>query len=274
MGKLSGKVALITGSGRGIGRAVALKLAREGAAVVINDLEEAVATEVVGAIRTAGGKAVSCVGSVIADGFAERFIATGLDNFGGLDIIVNNAGYTMDSMIGRMSDEDFDAMYKVHLKAPFQILRAASEFFTTAAMKETAEGREVYRKVVNISSIAGVGGNVGQANYSSMKAGVIGLTKTLAKEWGRFRINVNCVAFGVIETRLTAATDEKKTVTVDGNKVAIGIPRKVRDGIAAMIPLGRAGTPEEAADAVYLFCSPESNYITGQVITAGGGLVI
>ena len=208
------------------------------------------------------------------DGFADRFIKTALDSFGSIDIIVNNAGYTIDSMLGRMSDEQFDAMYEVHLKAPFQILRAASEYFISMAMQEAAEGREVFRKVVNISSIAGVGGNVGQANYSAMKAGVIGLTKALAKEWGRSRVNVNSVAFGMIETRLSEGTEKRKTVMVDGREVPVGIPKKLKEGYEKMIPLGRAGTVEEAGDAVYLFCSPESNYISGQTIVAGGGLTL
>lgn len=272
MGKLAGKVALVTGSGRGIGRAVALKLASEGAAVVINDLDEDPATEVVDEIQKAGGSAVACIGSVTAAGFADKFIQTALDSFGGIDIIVNNAGYTMDAMLGKMTDEQFDLMYAVHLKAPFQILRAASGFISTAAKQEAAEGREVFRKVVNISSVAGIGGNVGQANYASMKAGILGLTKTLAKEWGRFKVNVNCVGFGVIETRLTEGTDEKKTVMVDGKEVAVGIPTKVKEGFAKMIPLGRAGSPAEAADAVYLFCCPESNYVSGQTLVCGGGL--
>lgn len=274
MSKLAGKVALVTGSGRGIGRAVALKLASEGAAVVVNDLDQGPAAEVVAEIEKAGGKAVACVGSVTAAGFADRFIKTAIDRFGGIDIVVNNAGYTIDSLIGKMTDEQFDLMYEVHLKAPFQILRAASGFIAAAAKKEAEEGREVFRKVVNISSVAGLGGNMGQANYSSMKAGITGLTKTLAKEWGRFKVNVNCVGFGVIETRLTEGTDEKKTVIVDGKEVAVGIPTKVKEGFARMIPLGRSGSAEEAADAVYLFCSPESNYISGQVLVCGGGLSI
>jgi len=275
MGKLNDKVALVSGAGRGIGRAVALKLAREGASVVVNDLDEEIAQGVVDEIRQNGGQAVACVGSVTADGFAERFVRTALDSFGGLDIIVNNAGYTMDALVGKMSDEAFDAMYQVHLKAPFQILRTASGFIVDAAKKEAQEGREVFRKVVNISSIAGTGGNVGQANYSSMKAGVLGLTKSLAKEWGRFKVNVNCVAFGFIETRLTQATEEKMRVEVDGGREAsIGMPSKVIEGFKRMIPLGRAGTPEEAADAVYLMCIPESNYISGQTLICGGGLTM
>lgn len=273
MNKLESKVALITGAGQGIGRATALKLASEGAAIVVNDLDEASAKAVVDEIMQSGGRAVACVGSVTEDGFAERFVQTALESFGGLDIIVNNAGYTMDALIGKMSDQAFDAMYGVHLKAPFQILRAASEFIINSAKKEAEESREVFRKVINISSVAGTGGNVGQANYSSMKAGVVGLTKTLAKEWGRFKVCVNCVAFGFIETRLTQATEEKMQVEVDGGqKASVGMPPKVIEGFKKMIPLGRAGTPEEAADAVYLLCSPESNYISGQTLICGGGL--
>lgn len=272
-GKLENKVALITGSGRGIGRAVAMKLASEGARIVVNDLDEAPANEVVAEIKAAGGEAVACAGSVTADDFAERFIKAALDTFGRIDIIVNNAGYTMDSLIGKMSDESFDALYNVHLKAPFQILRAASGYLAASAKQEAEEGREIFRKVVNISSVAGTGGNVGQANYSSMKSGVLGLTKSLAKEWGRFKVNVNCVAFGFIETRLTQASEEKLVVKVDGGQeAAVGMPPKVIEGFKRMIPLGRAGTPEEAADAVYLMCCPESNYISGQTIICGGGL--
>lgn len=272
MGKMDNKVALITGSGRGIGRAVALKLASEGAKIVVNDLDEAPANEVVEEIKAAGSDAVACVGSVTEDGFAERFCQTAIDNFGGIDVIVNNAGYTMDSMINKMSEEAFDAMYNVHLKAPFMILRAASNFIIPAAKKEAEEGQEVFRKVVNISSVAGTGGNVGQANYSSMKAGLLGLTQTLAKEWGRFKVNVNCVAFGLIETRQTQATEEKLNIKVDGGKeAAVGIPPKVIEGFKRMIPVGRAGTSEEAADAVYLMCCPESNYVSGQTLICGGG---
>jgi len=275
MGKLKNKIALVSGAGRGIGRAVVLKLAGEGAALVVNDLDEETAQGVVDEIRQRGGKAVAFVGSVTADGFAERFVQSALDNFGGLDIIVNNAGYTMDALLGKMSDAAFDAMYQVHLKAPFQILRAASGFIIDSAKKEAEAGRPVYRKIVNISSTSGTSGNVGQANYSAMKSGVVGLTKTLAKEWGRFNVNVNCVAFGFIETRLTQPTEEKLEVEVDGGrKTSLGMPPKIIEGFKKMIPLGRAGTPEEAADAVYLLCCPESNYISGQTLLCSGGLAI
>lgn len=274
MQELAGKTAYVTGSGRGIGRAVALKLAARGAAVVVNDLDAEPAEAVVAEIRAMGGKAVALPGSVTADGFAETFIQTGIDSFGGVDIIVNNAGYTWDALIGKMTDQQFDAIMDVHVKAPFRILRAASAFIREASAAEAAEGREVFRKVVNISSVAGTGGNAGQANYSSAKSAVLGLTRTLAKEWGRMKVNVNCVAFGYIETRLTEATDDKKQIEVQGEKIAVGIPSKVARGMAAMIPLGRPGTPQEAADGVFLFCTPESNYISGQVVIVGGGLSI
>jgi len=229
---------------------------------------------VVNAIIDQGGEAVAVVGSVTDESFGERFIQTGIDAFGGVDIIVNNAGYTWDSFVHKMGDDQFDAMIDVHLKAPFRVIRAASDFIREQAQKEAAEGREVFRKIVNISSIAGTGGNAGQINYSSAKSGVLGMTKTMAKEWGRMKVNVNCVAFGFIETRLTEATDEKKTVVVDGNEVGVGIPKKLVAGMQMMIPLGRPGTPEEAADGVYLFCAPESNYVSGQTLIVGGGLVI
>lgn len=275
MKKLEGKVALITGSGRGIGRAVALKLASEGAKVVVNDLDAEPANEVVTAIKSTGSDAIAVPGSVTDLEFADRFVKIAIECFGSIDIIVNNAGYTLDSMIHNMTDEAFDAMYAVHLKAPFQILRAASSFIIPAAKKEAAEGREVFRKVVNITSVAGTGGNVGQANYSSMKAGVLGLTKTLAKEWGRYKVNVNCVGFGFIETRLTKATEEKLVINVgSGKTAAIGIPPNVVEEMKQMIPFGRGGTPEEAAGAVYLMCTPESNYISGQILICGGGIAL
>lgn len=272
MKNLTGKTAYITGSGRGIGRAVALKLAAEGANIVLNDLDDEPAAEVAAEIEKLGGKSVSVVGSVTEDGFAERFVQAGLDAFGGIDIIVNNAGYTWDGMAARMTDNQFDAMHEVHVKAPFRILRSAAPHIRGFAEAEAADGREVFRKVVNISSIAGLGGNVGQVNYSSAKAAVTGLTRTLAKEWGRMKVNVNCVAFGYIETRLTEGTDEKKEIVVDGNRVGVGIPKKNAAAFGAMVPLGRAGSAAEAADGVYLMCAPESNYVSGQVLVVGGGL--
>lgn len=273
MGKLDGKVALISGSGRGIGRSLALKLASDGAKIVVNDLDDAPAVEVVAAIKAAGGDATSCVGNVAAPGFGERFVQTALDTFGGLDIIVNNAGYTLDGVIQKQTDEQFQAMLDVHVLAPFRILRAASEFIRIQAKKEAAEGREVIRKVVNISSMAGTHGNAGQINYSSAKAALVGMTKTMSKEWGRYKVCVNCVAFGFIDTRLTKASDNPETkIEIEGKEIQAGVPNAVLDNLKHMVPLGRAGKPEEGAGGVYLMCVPESDYISGQVLIVGGGL--
>lgn len=272
MNKLQDKVALVTGSGRGIGRCIALKMASEGARVVVNDLDREPAEAVVAEIREAGGEAVACVGSVTDVDFPERFVKTALDNYAGIDIIVNNAGYTWDNVIQKMTDEQWYAILDCHLTAPFRILRAAQPFIAAAAKKEAAEGREVFRKVVNISSGA-AGGNPGQSNYSSAKAAVIGLTKTLAKEWGRYKVNVNCVAFGLIDTRLTQplAGDQSATVDIEGREIKVGVQQSMLDGVARNIPLGRVGKPEEAAGAVYSFCTPEMNFVSGQTIYCSGG---
>ncbi len=274
MKKLKGKAALVTGAGRGIGRAIALKLSGEGARVVVNDLDAEPAGETVKEIQTRGGEAVACVGSVTAPGFGERFVKTALDSFGGIDIIVNNAGYTWDNVVQKMTDEQWQAILDIHLTAPFKILRAAAGFIRTASKKEAEEGREVFRKVVNISSVAGLGGNAGQVNYSAAKAGLSGLTQTLCKEWGRYKVNVNCVAFGFIQTRLTQPlTAGEAKIRIEEKEINVGVqPDFIKMMEKQMIPLGRAGKPEEAADAVYLFCSPESNYISGQTVICGGGL--
>jgi 3-oxoacyl-[acyl-carrier protein] reductase len=273
VGKLEGKVALVTGAGRGIGRSIALKLASEGARVVVNDLDEDPANEVAAEIANSGGIAVVVSGSVTAEGFADRFVNSAVDSFGGIDIVINNAGYTWDTVIQKMTDEQWRAIVDVHLKAPFDILRAAQPIISAAVKKETAEGRVVHRKVVNISSVAGVFGGVGQANYSSAKAGVIGLTKTLAKEWGRYHVNVNCVAFGFILTRLTDATaDSGSTITIEGREIRVGLNPGMLEAMKASIPLGRPGTPDEAAGSVVLLTYPEADYISGQLIVTGGGL--
>jgi 3-oxoacyl-[acyl-carrier protein] reductase len=274
MGKLAGKVALVSGSGRGIGRATALALAAEGAHVVVNDLDADVADDVVAAIKRAGGDARACVGSVTDDDFPQRFVATALEAFGGLDIVVNNAGFTWDAVIQKMSDDQFDAILDVHLRAPFRILRAASGPIREASKRELAEGREVFRKVVNVSSISGTNGNPGQANYSAAKAGIVGLTKTLAREWGRYKVNVNAVAFGYVVTRMTQSIQQgtAASVSVAGKAIPVGIPAEQVRMLEASIPLGRGATPEEAAGAIVLLCLPESNYISGQVLMCTGGL--
>ena len=272
MGTLDGKVALVTGSGRGIGQAIACKLASEGARLVVNDLDEAPARDTIARINDMGSQAVACVGDVTAADFGERFVNLAVETFGTPDIIVNNAGYTWDNVIQKMSDEQFQAIIDVHLTAPFRILRAAAGPIRAAAKQEAAEGKAVYRKVVNISSVSGVYGNAGQANYSSGKLGVVGLTKTLAKEWGRYRVTVNAVAFGLVHTRLTQALqNEGASVDIAGREIAVGVQRERLDALAQTIPLGRGGNPEEAAGAVYLFCIPESDYVSGQLLICDGG---
>ncbi|WP_194814615.1 SDR family NAD(P)-dependent oxidoreductase [Nocardia sp. XZ_19_385] len=276
MGTLDGQVAIVSGSGRGIGREIALKLAAEGTKVVVNDLDAEPAKETVAAIEAAGGQALSCIGSVTDEDFAERFVQTAVEGFGGLDIIVNNAGYTWDSVIQKMTDEQWDAILDVHLKAPFRILRAAQPVIAAQVKKAKEAGAPIpCRKVVNISSVAGTGGNAGQANYSSAKAGLIGLTKTLSKEWGRYNVTVNAVAFGMIKTRLTEApADSGGTIDVQGKEIKVGVNPQLVAAMEQMIPLGRAGTPSEGAGAVYLFCTQESNYISGQTVVCGGGFNI
>jgi 3-oxoacyl-[acyl-carrier protein] reductase len=273
MGTLDGKVAIVSGSGRGIGREIALKLAGEGAKVVVNDLDAEPAKETVAAIESAGGQAVACVGSVTDADFGERFVQAAVDNFGGLDIIVNNAGYTWDSVIQKMTDEQWDAILDVHLKAPFRILRAAQPVIAAAVKNAKAAGEPIpCRKVVNISSLAGTGGNAGQANYSAAKAGVTGLTKALAKEWGRYNVTVNTVAFGLIKTRLTETpADGDGTIDVAGKEIKVGVNPNLLAAMEQMVPLGRGGTPAEAAGAVYLFCVPESDYVSAQTLVCGGG---
>jgi len=275
MSPLRDKVAIISGSGRGIGRALALKLAAAGASVVVNDLDDAPGDEVVDRIRASGGRAVTCIGNVTAPDFGDRFVKTAIEAFGGLDIIVNNAGYTLDGVIQKQTDEQFQAMLDVHTVAPFRILRAAAEPIRAFAKAEAAEGREVIRKVVNISSMAGTHGNAGQINYSAAKAALVGMTKTLSKEWGRLKVCVNCVAFGVIETRLTRPMDDPDAhIEIEGRRIPVGVPAAMLGAVRTAVPLGRAGTPEEAAGGAYLFCIPESDYISGQVVVVGGGLSV
>lgn len=275
MRKLEGKVALITGSGRGIGQALALKLAHDGARLVINDLDPQPVEETLELLRAEGAQAVALKASVTATDFGDRFVKLALDAFGGIDIIVNNAGYTWDAVIQKMGDEQFQAMLDVHVTAPFRILRAAAEPIKMLARREMEQGREVFRKVVNVSSIAGIRGNAGQVNYAAAKAALIGMTHTLCKEWGRYKVNVNCVAFGLINTRLTQALDSGEArIEVEGRQINVGIqPSMLKAFEQQLVPLGRAGTVQEAADGAYLFCIPESNYISGQVVIVGGGVI-
>jgi len=270
---LQSKTALITGAGRGIGRAIAEKLAAAGASVLINDLDAVPAAEACQAVRASGARAEVLAGDITRPDFPQKLVDRTIAVFGGLDIIVNNAGYTWDNVIQKTSDEQFQAMLDIHITAPFRVLRAASTFIRETAKREMAEGRRNMRKVVNITSIAGTEGNPGQVGYSSGKAGVIGLTRTLAKEWGRYHVNVNCVGFGIIETRLIQPlTGAAANIEVQGRQIAVGVQPKVLESVKSMCPLGRAGTPDEAAGAVLFFCSPLSDYVTGEVLICSGGL--
>jgi 3-oxoacyl-[acyl-carrier protein] reductase len=268
MGVLDGKAAIVTGSARGIGRATAELLAEQGARVLINDLDSDVAEQAASEIS---GETAVFGGDLTKEGVPDQLIQKAVDEFGQIDIIVNNAGYTRDNVIHKMSDDEFQAMLDIHTVVPFRILRAAAPHLREPAKKEKEEGKEVFRKVVNISSISGTMGNAGQANYSAGKAAVVGLTKTLAKEWGQFKINVNAVAFGFVETRLTAAKESGNVMTKDGEEIQLGIPEQMRAMAAMIIPLGRPASPEEAAGPVFFLCSPWANYVHGQVLHVTGG---
>jgi 3-oxoacyl-[acyl-carrier protein] reductase len=272
MGMVDGKTAIVTGSGRGIGRAVVLKLASEGAAVVVNDIDPVPAEETVAAIKDIGGKAVACVGDVTVPDFGDRIVKMALDNFGSVDIIVNNAGYTWDGMIHKMTDRQWYAMIDVHLTSSFRVIRAAANYIRETAKKEMGEGKRVMRKIVNVMSIAGTQGNAGQANYSSAKAGLGGLTKTIAREWGQFNVNSNAVAFGIIETRLTDEKEKGLVLEDSEKKIALGIPKDIRQRFADSVPLRRFGLPEEAAGGVFFLCSPLSDYVNGHILLIDGGL--
>jgi 3-oxoacyl-[acyl-carrier protein] reductase len=268
MGVLDDKVAIVTGSARGIGRATAELLSEQGAKVLINDLDGDVAEQTAGEI---GGETVVYAGDLTKEGAADELVKTAIDAWGKLDIIVNNAGYTIDAPIHKMSDDAFQRMIDIHAIVPFRVCRAAAPHLREPAKQEREQGVEVFRKIVNVSSISGTMGNAGQANYSTGKAGVVGLTKTLAKEWGQFKINVNAVAFGYIETRLTASKDADNVMEIGGEKVQLGIPDQMRGMASMLIPLGRPGSPQEAAGGVFFLCSPWSNYVHGQVLNITGG---
>ena len=270
MGVLDGKAAIVTGSARGIGRATAELLAEHGARVLINDLDAELAEQAAAEIE---GETTVFGGDLTQDGVPEELVRRAVDAFGQLDIVVNNAGYTWDGMAHKMSDEQFRAMLEIHTVVPFKILRAAAPYLRDAGKADREAGREIFRKVVNVASISGTQGNLGQANYSAAKAGLVGLTKTLAREWGAFRVNVNAVAFGFVETRLTAASDDGggETFVKNGQEIRLGIPEKMRQLAPTIIPLGRPATAQDAAGPIFFLCSPWSNFVHGQVLTANGG---
>ncbi|MBF0469380.1 MAG: SDR family oxidoreductase [Desulfamplus sp.] len=270
---LKDKVAIITGSGRGIGKSAAMMLAKAGARVVISDIDPEPAEATVSEINKAGGEAISHVGDVTGENFAQNIINAAAEKWGGIHIIINNAGFTWDSMIHKMTDKQWDTIMDLHLKAPFRIIRAAKPWFCDAAKKEIEQtGKAVARKIINISSISGTTGNAGQANYSAAKSGMIGLTKTMSKEWGRYNVQCNAIAFGAIDTRLSAPKEEGASMEKDGEIISLGIPKQIREIATMMIPLGRLGTPEEAAGPILFLASPLSDYVSGEVITVSGGL--
>jgi 3-oxoacyl-[acyl-carrier protein] reductase len=268
VGVLDGKAAIVTGSARGIGRATAELLAEQGARVLINDLDADVADQ---ASSEISGETAVFGGDLTKPGVADELVNKAVEEFGQLDIVVNNAGYTWDGVAHRMTDEQFQAMLDIHTVVPFRIIRAAAPHMREPGKQEREQGREVFRKIVNVSSISGMMGNAGQANYAAAKAGVVGLTKTMAKEWGQFKINVNAVAFGFVETRLTAAREQGGKIEIEGREIELGIPEQMRAMAAMMIPLGRPASPEEAAGPIFFLCSPWSNYVHGQVLNVTGG---
>jgi 3-oxoacyl-[acyl-carrier protein] reductase len=268
VGVLDGKAAIVTGSARGIGRATAELLAEHGARVLINDLDADVAEQAASEIS---GDTAVFGGDLTRPGVCDELVQTAVDEFGRIDIIVNNAGYTWDGVAHKMTDEQFQAMLEIHTVVPFRVVRAAAPHLREPAKAERDEGREVFRKIVNVTSISGTMGNAGQVNYSAAKAGVVGLTKTLAKEWGQFKINVNAVAFGFVETRLTAAKEEGASIEMEGKEIPLGIPEQMRQMAAMIIPIGRPASPQEAAGPVFFLCSPWSDYVHGQVLNVTGG---
>ena len=268
MGVLDGKAAIVTGSARGIGRATAELLADQGARVLINDLDGDVAEQAASEIA---GETTVFAGDLTQRGIPDQLVQKAVDEFGRIDIIVNNAGYTWDGVAHKMADEQFQAMLDIHTVVPFRIIRAAAPHIREPAKAEREQGQEVFRKIVNVTSVSGTMGNAGQVNYAAAKAGVVGLTKTLAKEWGQFKVNVNAVAFGFVETRLTAAKEEGGKIEMEGKEIALGIPEQMRAMAAMMIPLGRPASPEEAAGPVFFLCSPWANYVHGQVLHVTGG---
>lgn len=268
MSILEDKVAIVTGSARGIGRATAELFSSQGAKVLINDLDSDLAEQTASAIE---GETLVFGGDLTQPGVCDQLVERVISEWGTVDILVNNAGYTLDAPIHKMSDENFQRMIDIHNVVPFRMCRAVAPHMREPAKREREQGIEVFRKIVNVSSISGTMGNAGQANYSSGKAGVVGLTKTLAKEWGQFKINVNAVAFGYIETRLTADKHDTNTMEIDGQRLQLGIPSQLRQLAPQLIPLGRPGSPAEAAGGVFLLCTPWANFIHGQVLSVTGG---
>ena len=271
---------IITGAGRGIGASAALTFASYGAKVVVNDLDANLAEETARAITQSGGRAVALAGSVTDPDFPTQLMHAAAETFGQINVLVNNAGYTWDGMVHKISDEQWQAILEVHLTAPFRMIRAAAPYLREPAKAELESGLPFSNRcIVNVSSTSGLHGNIGQANYAAGKMGVVGLTKTVAKEWGSLGIRCNAVAFGFIDTRLTRVQEiQEEAIEIDGHEVVLGIPQKVRtlldQDIRQRIPLGRPATVQEAAAGIVLMASPLASYITGHVLEVTGGMGI
>ncbi len=263
MGLLDGKVAVITGAGRGIGAAAAKMFGSEGASVVVSDLDKGPAEEVANAITKAGGKAVAVAGNVMEQSTNESLIKAALDNFKGLDILVPSAGFCNDKVIQKMELDDFRLMERVHMEAPWMLCKLAYPHF-----KELSQDGK-FRRVIFVASEAGTRGNAGQTNYGAAKSGAVGLMRVLAREWLRLKVNCNCVAYGFVETRLTQATGGEKILGAN-----IGIPEQMRSMAEQFVMMrgGRILTPEEAAGAVFALAIPQADGINAQVVEVDGGV--
>ncbi|GAA6037751.1 hypothetical protein JCM8097_002323 [Rhodosporidiobolus ruineniae] len=274
-GLLAGDVAIVTGAAQGIGKSVALLFAQEGAKVVVSDLDGAKAQLVVDEIKKNGGQAVAVAGDVTKEEFPKTVVKAAVDTFGSIEHIIANAGFTSDKMLHTTDDATYQLMLQVHNVAPFRLIREAAPYLRSKDPKVRAKNRSI----VTVSSVAGLHGNVGQANYATAKAGIIGLTKTIAKEWGGFGVRANCVAFGHILTRLTQAKELGETIEVNGKKIPLGIPSgpKKDDGKPESyphIPLNRPGTADDAARAVLFLASPLASYVSGHTLECTGGMGI
>ncbi|KAF8627283.1 hypothetical protein AX17_006328 [Amanita inopinata Kibby_2008] len=270
-GLLAGEVAIITGAGQGIGKSTALLFAKEGAKVVASDIDQKRLDEVVAEIKAAGGKAIGVAGDVGADDFPQKIVDATIKNYGKINHIVNNAGFTFDKMLHTTPDDIFDIIMKIHVRAPFRLIRQAAPYFRIK--DENCENRSI----INVSSTSGLHGNVGQANYAAAKSAVLGLSKTIAKEWGPYGVRANTIAFGLIHTRLTAAKEDGATIEYNGKKVALGVPGAQRPTSTPnpdaypFIPLRRGGHPDEAAGAVLFLASPLASYVSGHTLEVTGG---